>query len=97
MRLLTIAAASALMSSVWSQAYAAEATRADIKELKAAMENKLMDAGSAKIQSVVNSYGAYAGFDSFLAVKLSSGKFCVVGLGPSSVKVCADRGLKPKL
>lgn len=86
---------------------AISATSQDIAGIRAAMDDRLKDSESAKIKSVriasdgttcglvnaKNSYGAYGGYQPFLAMKLSSGKFYVVGVGRESGQVCESKGI----
>ncbi|MEE1924601.1 hypothetical protein V0R50_22545 [Pseudomonas sp. 148P] len=85
----------------------AAAGSSDLAGLKVAMDDRLKDAESARFKNVriakngttcglvnaKNSYGAYAGFEPFLAMKLSSGKFYVVGLGEAAGQVCEKDGI----
>ncbi|QXH44283.1 hypothetical protein KSS93_15415 [Pseudomonas xanthosomatis] len=90
-----------------SNAYAAEADQLDLDEIKVAMEDRLKDSESARFKRVVilddgttcgqvnskNSFGAYSGFEPFIAMKLSTGKFYVIDVGEASRSVCKDRGV----
>lgn len=93
--------------SVSAFAASASASKEDIQGLKSAMEDRLKDADSAKFKDVriaangtvcgqvnaKNSYGAFAGFTPFIALKLAAGKFAVVGISPEAAQVCADKGI----
>ena len=46
--------------------------------------------------SAKNSYGAYNGFEPFLGMKLSGGKFYFVGTGDAAAQMCAEKGISPK-
>ncbi|EPH1210979.1 TPA: hypothetical protein ACHS85_000172 [Pseudomonas aeruginosa] len=86
---------------------AQQAGERDLVLLREAMDGRLKDAASARLKDVVigkdgttcglvnakNSYGAYAGYEPFIAMKLSTGKFFIVDIGEASGQVCRDRGL----
>lgn len=96
-----------LAIGVVPNSYALDADKRDLDEIKAAMEDRLKDSESARFKRVVilddgttcgqvnskNSFGAYSGFEPFMAMKLSSGKFYVLDVGESSRSVCKDRGV----
>jgi len=95
--------------AVFSLAFAAgtPASNDDLAALKIAMEDRLKDADSAKFKNVrigkdkatcglvnsKNSYGAYVGFEPFMAVKLSSGNFVVIDVGEAAGQVCSKKGI----
>lgn len=82
-------------------------TASDIKALRVAMDDKLKDSDSAKFKDVriagdgvtcglvnsKNSYGAYSGYQPFMAMKLSSGKFFVLSVDEAAGQVCASKGI----
>lgn len=88
-------------------AVAGPVTPQDISGIKLAMDDRLKDSESAKIKSVriaadgttcgfvnaKNSYGAYAGYEPFIAMKLSTGKFYVLGVGLESGQLCESKGI----
>ena len=90
--------------------FAAPGTAQDVKAIKASLQSRLKDADSAKIKGVQvaadgttcgmlsakNSYGAYNGFEPFLGMKLSGGKFYFVGTGDAAAQMCAEKGISPK-
>lgn len=96
-----------LVVGVFTNSYASEANQRDVAELKVAMEDRLKDSESARFKRVVilddgttcgqvnskNSFGAYSGFEPFMAMKLSTGKFYVLDVGEESRSVCKDRGV----
>lgn len=101
-----VATAFALFAASSSFAAGSPVSETDLKGIRVALEDHLKDADSAKLKNVrakdgtvcgmvnaKNSYGAYAGFTPFLALKLSSGKYMVIGVDEATGKVCADRGI----
>ncbi len=96
-----------LAMTIATNAYSSDADQRDIEEIKVAMEDRLKDSESAKFKRVViledgttcgqvnskNSFGAYSGFEPFMALKLSTGKFYVMDVGEPSRSVCKDRGV----
>lgn len=86
---------------------AGSVTPQDLSGIKIAMDGRLKDSESAKIKSVriasdgtvcglvnaKNSYGAYAGYEPFIAMKLSTGKFYVLGVGLESGQLCESKGI----
>ncbi|MFG0419745.1 hypothetical protein [Pseudomonas sp. SWI36] len=106
-RKITLAAALSLL--VCSGAFAAgtAASKADLTALKSAMEDKLKDAESSKFKDVriakdgttcglvnaKNSYGAYSGFEPFIAMKLSTGKFFVLSIDEAAGQVCSSKNI----
>lgn len=96
-----------LAMGIITNSYAYEAGQRDIAELKIAMEDRLKDSESARFKKVVilddgatcgqvnskNSFGAYSGFEPFMAMKLSTGKFYVIDVGEASRSVCKDHGV----
>jgi hypothetical protein len=100
----------AIASAASTTAFAAPGTAQDVRAIKASLQSRLKDADSAKIRGVQvaadgttcgmlnakNSYGAYNGFEPFLAVKLSGGKFYFIGSGDTAAHMCADKGMIPK-
>lgn len=70
------------------------------------MDDRLKDSDSAKLKDVrvgkdgttcglvnaKNSYGAYAGYEPFIAMKLSVGSFYVLGVGDGVGDLCASKG-----
>lgn len=99
--------AAALWVGAVSPAFAEQADETDLAGLRRAMDNHLKDAESARFKDVrigsdgttcglvnaKNSYGAYAGYEPFLALKLGAGSFYVIGIEEASGKVCAQQGL----
>jgi K+-transporting ATPase A subunit len=99
----------ALMLVICSPAFAAgsKATTADISAIKVAMEDRLKDADSANIKDVriakdgttcgqvnaKNSYGAYGGFEPFIAMKLEPNSFYVLGVGGEAGTLCESKGI----
>lgn len=93
--------------AVSMSAVAGSVSPQDLKGIKSAMDDRLKDSESAKLKDVriaedgtvcglvnaKNSYGAYAGYEPFIAMKLSTGKFYVVGVGPESGQLCASKGI----
>lgn len=93
--------------SLCGNAYSADGTKKDVEALKVAMESRLKDSESARFKGVVilddgttcgqvnskNSFGAYSGFEPFMAMKLSDGGFYVFDVGEASRAVCRDRGI----
>lgn len=83
------------------------ASNADLAAIKTSMEDRLKDSDSAKFKDVriskdgttcglvnaKNSYGAYSGFEPFLAMKLSSGRFYIVDISKEAGQVCAGKGI----
>lgn len=106
-RKLTRAFAVALVVASPVFAAGSKATPADIAAIKAAMEDRLKDADSAKIKDVriakdgttcgrvnaKNSYGAYGGFEPFIAMKLSTDSFYVLGVGEEAGTLCESKGI----
>ena len=91
-------------------AIANDLSAAEIEGLRAAMDDNLKDSVSARFKHVKlgndgvtvcglvnakNSYGGYAGFEPFLAIKLSGGRFFVSDIGSAAGQVCRDRGVEP--
>ena len=88
-------------------AIAASVSAKDLEGIKSAMDDRLKDTESAKLKDVriakdgticglvnaKNSYGAYVGYEPFIALKLSTGKFYVAGIGRESGQVCASKGI----
>ena len=86
---------------------AGSASPQDLQGIKSAMDDRLKDSESAKLKDVriakdgtvcglvnaKNSYGAYAGYEPFIGMKLSTGRFYVVGVGSESGQLCASKGI----
>jgi hypothetical protein len=96
-----------LLSFIAISAYA-DIPEQDMQALKSAMEDRLKDAESARYKDVrigkdgittcgrvnsKNSYGAYTGYVPFLAIKLSTGKFLVIGIDEASETLCKEKGV----
>jgi hypothetical protein len=106
-RKITLSAALSLLVCSGVFAAGTAASQADMDALKIAMEDRLKDAESAKYKDVriakdgttcglvnaKNSYGAYSGFEPFIAMKLSTGKFFVLGVDEASGQVCSSKNI----
>lgn len=88
--------------------FSADFSDADFEGLRKAMDSNLRDSVSARFKDVKlgkdgttvcgfvnakNSYGAYTGYEPFLATKLSGGRYFVAGIGGSAGAVCHNRGM----
>lgn len=107
LRKLAFSFASTLLISATALAAGSAATTADLSAIKHAMEDRLKDSDSAKLKDVriakdgttcglvnaKNSYGAYAGYEPFIAMKLSPGNFYVLGVGEEPGKLCTSKGI----
>lgn len=82
-------------------------TAEEIERLRSAMDGRLKDSQSARFKDVrvgdkgttcglvnaKNSYGAFAGYVPFMAVKISTGDFYVVDIGEVAGQVCQKKGI----
>lgn len=86
---------------------AAGLTAKEIEGLRSAMDARLKDSQSARFKDVrvgdkgttcglvnaKNSYGAFAGYVPFMAVRLSTGDFYVVDISEEAGQICQKKGI----